>query len=195
MKEEAIDLKLALTIFLLNACYITLNTFRTMLVVRRQRLWAPLLAVLEEFVYVIALAIALKNINSPVNVIAYTVGFGLGIYLGIIIEDHVALGYVNFQVTVKIDNDDPLYQQNKKLPEDLRNNGYGVTETWGYGRDGSRLILNILAPRKADRRLMELIHELAPEAFVMVNEPTQMSGGFWSKEVERRFRKVTHKEK
>ncbi|MFC6254647.1 DUF2179 domain-containing protein [Secundilactobacillus hailunensis] len=188
-------MKLALTIFVLNACYITLNTFRTMLVVRRQKLWAPLLAVVEEFVYVIALAIALKNINSPVNVIAYTVGFGIGIYLGILIEDHVALGYVNFQVTVKIDNDDPKYQQNKKLPEDLRNNGYGVTETWGYGRDGSRLILNILAPRKADRRLMDLIHQLAPEAFVMVNEPTQMSGGFWSKEVERRFRKVTHKEK
>ncbi|WP_252904108.1 DUF5698 domain-containing protein [Secundilactobacillus silagei] len=108
-------MKLALTIFVLNACYITLNTFRTMLVVRRQKLWAPLLAVFEEFVYVIALAIALKNINSPINVIAYTVGFGIGIYLGILIEDHVALGYVNFQVTVKIDNDDPKYQQNKKI--------------------------------------------------------------------------------
>ncbi|ANZ61261.1 hypothetical protein AYR62_09835 [Secundilactobacillus paracollinoides] len=187
-------MKLAATIFLLNACYITLNTFRTMLVVRRQRLWAPLLAVLEEFVYVIALAIALKNINSPLNVIAYTVGFGLGIYLGIIIEDHVALGYVNFQVTVNINNDDKNYEQNKALPEKIRDHGYGVTETWGYGRNGTRLIMNILAPRKADRRLMTLVNELAPDAFIMVNEPTHMSGGFWSKEVDQRFRKATHRE-
>lgn len=188
-------MKLAITIFLLNACYITLNTFRTMLVVRRQRLWAPLLAVVEEFVYVIALAIALKNINSPVNVIAYTVGFGLGIYLGILIEDHIALGYVNFQVTVEIDNDSPSYEHNKKLPEKLRQSGYGVTETWGYGREGSRLIMSILAPRKADKRLMALIKELAPTAFVMVNEPTELSGGFWSKEVDRRFKKAIKKEK
>lgn len=182
-------MKLALTIFVLNAVYITLNTFRTMLVVRRQRLWAPLLAVLEELVYVIALAIALKNIDSPVNVAAYTIGFGIGIYLGILIEDHVAMGYVNFQVTLNIDNDNPKYEHNKKLPEMIRDHGYGVTETWGYGRNGSRLILNILAPRKADHRLMTLIKQLSPDAFIMVNEPTQMSGGFWSKEVDSRFKK------
>lgn len=86
-------MKLAATIFILNACYITLNTFRTMLVVRRQKLWAPLLAVLEEFVYVIALAIALKNIDSPLNVIAYTVGFGLGI-------DQIASSHLMLTVVV-----------------------------------------------------------------------------------------------
>lgn len=193
--KGALTLKLAITIFLLNALYITLNTFRTMLVVRRQRLWAPLLAVVEELVYVIALAIALQNINSPVNVAAYTIGFGIGIYLGILIEDRIALGYVNFQVTVEIDNDSPNYQRNKQLPEDIRNQGYGVTETWGYGRNGSRLIMSILAPRRADHRLMTLIRELAPNAFVMVNEPTELSGGFWSKEVDQRFRKAVNRDR
>ncbi|WP_243676661.1 DUF2179 domain-containing protein [Secundilactobacillus collinoides] len=76
----------------------------------------------------------------------------------------------------------------------IRDHGYGVTETWGYGRNGTRLIMNILAPRKADRRLMTLVNELAPDAFIMVNEPTHMSGGFWSKEVDQRFRKATHRD-
>ncbi|WP_125982441.1 DUF2179 domain-containing protein [Loigolactobacillus iwatensis] len=188
-------MKLALTILLLNAGYITLNTLRTMLVVRRSRYLAPLLAVVEELVYVIALAIALQNIDKPLNVAAYAIGFGIGIYLGILLEDRVALGYVNFQVTVQINDDAPNYQQNHDLPEKLRDLGYGVTETWGYGRDGARLILSILAPRKADKRLMQSIKELSPEAFVMVEEPTEFSGGFWSKEVDHRFRNVMKKKK
>ncbi|PWG00122.1 hypothetical protein DCM90_04085 [Levilactobacillus bambusae] len=187
-------MSLALTIFLLNTCYITLNTFRTMLVVRRQKFWAPVLAVVEELVYVMALAIALKNISNPVNIAAYCLGFGLGIYLGILIEDRIALGYVNFQVTIPINQDSPDYDKNRGLPETLRNSGYGVTETWGYGHSGARLILSILAPRSASKKLMSQIKNLSPNAFIMVNEPTELSGGFWSKEVSKRFKNAKNQD-
>ncbi|WP_283678989.1 DUF2179 domain-containing protein [Lentilactobacillus sp. Marseille-Q4993] len=180
-------MQLAITIFVLNALYISINTFRTMLVVKGHQFLAPLVAVVEEFIYVMALAIALQHIDSPLNIAAYAIGFGVGIYAGIVIEDKIALGYVNFQVTVQIDPTNPIHEHNEELPERLRELGYGVTVSRAEGRAGARLVLSILAPRKADRRLMEQIKNLSPDAFVMVQEPVQLSGGFWSKEVDRRY--------
>ena len=158
-----------------------------MLVVKGRRYLAPIVAVFEELIYVMALAIALQHIDSPLNVAAYAIGFGVGIYIGIIIEDRIALGYVNFQVTVQIDPTNPLHEHNEELAEDLRNKGYGVTVNRADGRSGPRLVLSILAPRKAERRLMEQIKEISPDAFIMVQEPIELSGGFWSKEVDKRY--------
>lgn len=185
-------MKLAITIFVLNALYISINTFRTMLVVKGHQFLAPIVAVGEEFVYVMALAIALQHIDSPLNIAAYAVGFGVGIYIGIVIEDKIALGYVNLEVTVQIDPTNPIHAHNEELAEKLRNLGYGVTVSRAEGRSGARLVLSILAPRKADRRLMEQIKEISPDAFVMVQEPVQLSGGFWSKEVDRRYHSTNH---
>lgn len=185
-------MKLALTIFVLNALYISINTFRTMLVVKGHQFLAPVVAIGEEFVYVMALAIALQHIDSPLNIAAYAVGFGVGIYIGIIIEDKIALGYVNFEVTVQIDPTNPIHAHNEELAERLRDLGYGVTVSRAEGRAGARLVLSILAPRKADRRLMEQIKEISPDAFIMVQEPVQLSGGFWSKEVDRRYHSTNH---
>ncbi|GAY73544.1 DUF2179 domain-containing protein [Lentilactobacillus kosonis] len=183
-------MQLAITIFILNALYIAINTFRTMLVVKGHRFLAPLVAVVEESIYVMALAIALQHIDSPLNIAAYAIGFGVGIYIGIVIEDRIALGYVNFEVTVQIDPENPIHNKNEDLPEMLRDLGYGVTVSHAEGRFGPRLVLSILAPRKADRRLMEQIREISPDAFIMVQEPVQLSGGFWSKEVDRRYHKA-----
>ncbi|EHL98375.1 hypothetical protein HMPREF9103_01615 [Lentilactobacillus parafarraginis F0439] len=55
---------LAITIFVLNALYISINTFRTMLVVKGHQFLAPIVAVGEEVVYVLALAIALDHIEQ-----------------------------------------------------------------------------------------------------------------------------------
>lgn len=183
-------MELTITIFVLNALYISINTFRTMLVVKGHQYLAPIVAVFEEFIYVMALAIALQHIDSPLNIAAYAIGFGVGIYIGIIIEDKIALGYVNFEVTVQIDPTNPIHAHNEELAEHLRDLGYGVTVTRAQGRSGARLVLSILAPRKADRRLMEQIQELSPDAFIMVQEPVQLAGGFWSKEVDHRYHHV-----
>lgn len=180
-------MQLAITIFFLNALYISINTFRTVLVVKGHRVLAPVVSVLEEAVYVMALAIALKNINSPINIVAYALGFGVGIYIGILIEERIALGYVNFQVTIS-DND--AYHD---LPDRIRALGYGITVTSAEGRDGTRLVLSILVPRKAQRRLMQNIQEMAPDAFVLVTEPIQLSGGFWNKSVDKRYSKKEQK--
>jgi uncharacterized protein YebE (UPF0316 family) len=65
------------------------------------------------------------------------------------------------------------------MAEDLRRNGYGVTSWIGYGRDGERLVLEVLAKRNSQKRLYRTILAIDPKAFVVTLEPKQLHGGFW----------------
>ncbi len=57
------------------------------------------------------------------------------------------------------------------LPNELRNLGYGVTHYAAFGRDGSRMVMQILTPRKYERKLMDTIKNLDPKAFIIAYEP------------------------
>ena len=66
--------------------------------------------------------------------------------------------------------------------------GYGVTHYAAHGRDGSRMVMQILTPRRYERKLMETVRNLDEKAFIIAYEPRAIHGGFWTKGV--RTRKV-----
>lgn len=101
-----------------------------------------------------------------------------GILVGLKIEEKLALGYLVVNViTSEIDKD---------LPKNLRDLGYGVTHGYQYGRDGERMTLQILTPRKYERKLIATIKELDERAFIITHEPKNINGGFWTKGVRRK---------
>ena len=63
-----------------------------------------------------------------------------GLLVGIKIEEKLALGYM--MVTVILPKTESM------LAKQLRDLGYGVTVTYGYGREGERMILEVLTSRK-----------------------------------------------
>jgi len=165
-------------IFLINVTYVTVNTLRVMLTMKGYRVYASLLAVIDTFIYVVGLGIVMDNLDNPINVLIYAVGFGLGIYVGLLIEDQLALGYSVVQAIIP-------ETSSLALIKDLRDKGFGVTVSEGRGRDGLRLKLEILTPRKYERELYRLIHDIEPAAFVITYEPKYVNGGFWSKRVRK----------
>ena len=78
------------------------------------------------------------------------------------------------------------------LRETLREHGYGVTQSVAYGREGERMVLEILSPRKNERTLYKLINQLEPRAFIISYEPKFISGGFWTKKVRKRNDAISH---
>ncbi|MGN5727474.1 DUF2179 domain-containing protein, partial [Acinetobacter calcoaceticus] len=70
--------------------------------------------------------------------------------------------------------------------------GYGVTQSVAYGREGERMVLEILSPRKNERTLYKLINQLEPRAFIISYEPKFISGGFWTKKVRKRNDAISH---
>src|SRR6266571_1334301 len=70
----------------------TLDTIRTVAIVQGRRLFAAVLGFFEALIYVCAVAKVLLNMNHPVYALAYGLGFALGTYLGIAIEQRLAFG-------------------------------------------------------------------------------------------------------
>lgn len=107
----------------------------------------------------------------------YAVGYGLGVLLGAWIEEKIALGYVTVKVICN--------QMDGGLANALRDKGYGVTSWVGGGRDGDRLVMEILAKRKNQKALYQTILALDPKAFVITVEPKQFHGGFWTRSIKK----------
>lgn len=159
----------------INVVYVSLYTLRMIFVIKGQKVLASLLSVVEVFAYMTGLGIVLQNLDNPWNFAAYCIGYGLGVYCGSRIEEYIALGYVTVQVTVDC--------VEIELPTKLRECGYGVTSWLADGKDGKRLMMQVLAKRSNERKLTKMLDKLCPKAFVISFEPKNFKGGFWVKRV------------
>jgi uncharacterized protein YebE (UPF0316 family) len=166
-------MSMIVTIIVINVVYVSLFTVRLMFVMKGQKVLASLLSVVEVFVYLIGLNIVLENIDKTYNLVAYCLGWGSGVYLGSKIEEWLALGYIAVQIIIN--------KEEMNVPNVLREKGFGVTSWVGEGRDGNRIVMQVLAKRSNEKKLMDTIEKIAPSAFVISYEPRYFKGGFWTK--------------
>lgn len=166
---------LMLIILVINIFYVTFFTIRMILTLKGRKYLAAFISMFEVIMYILALGLVLDNMDAFQNIIAYAIGFATGVIVGMKIEEKLALGYI----TVDVVSSNPDIEFTRKL----RNQGYGVTSWFSYGMEGDRLSMRILTPRKYERKLYETIKEIDPKVFIVSYEPTQINGGFWTKQV------------
>ncbi|RLQ90659.1 DUF2179 domain-containing protein [Falsibacillus albus] len=164
-------------ILLINIVYVSFFTIRMILTLKGYRYIAAFVSMIEVVIYVVGLGLVLDNLNQIQNLIAYAVGYGIGVIVGMKIEEKLALGYITVNVITK--------EYDKDLPKSLRDKGYGVTNWAANGLEGERMALQILTPRKNELQLYHTIKEMDPKAFIIAYEPKTIYGGFWVKAVKR----------
>lgn len=164
-------------ILAINIVYVSFFTIRMILTLKGRRYIAAFVSMFEVVVYIIGLGLVLDNLNEIQNIVAYALGYGIGVIVGSMIEEKLALGYI----TVNVISSNPDIEFTRKL----RDKGYGVTSWFAYGMDGDRLSMQILTPRKYELKLYETIKTLDPKAFIISYEPTHIHGGFWVKQVRK----------
>src|SRR5690625_2999131 len=172
---------IVIIILVINIVYVSFSTIRMILTLKGKRDLAALVSTFEVVVYILGLSIVLDNLSGVQNIIAYAVGFALGIVIGSIIEERLALEYITVNVV----------STNPELPftKTLRKEGFGVTTWTSSGMEGDRLSMQILAPRKQEIYLYKLVSEIDPRAFIISYEPKHIQGGFWVRQV-RKARKI-----
>lgn len=168
---------IVIIILVINIVYVSFSTMRMILTLKGRRYLAAFVSTFEVVIYIIGLSIVLENLEAIQNIIAYAVGFALGIIIGSKIEERLALGYITVNVI----------STNPELPftKELREKGFGVTTWKSFGMDGDRLSIEVLAPRKQEVYLYKLITEIDPKAFIISYEPKHIQGGFWVKQVRK----------
>ncbi len=144
-------------------------TVRHILVIRGRRVSAAFVGFVEIVIYLLALGLMLQQPHSALRIAVFGLGFAMGIYLGSLIEEKLAIGLRLLQVTV--DGHDTA------LVAALRARGCPVTTWRGEGLAGEKRILQVLLPRRRAAKMLAEIRAIAPEAFVIALEPNSFLGG------------------
>ncbi len=161
-----------LLIFVARLTDVSMATIRMIMVVKGKRVIAACIGFVEVSIYVVAIGKVLSGMDNPLNVLAYASGFATGNYVGIFLEEKMALGNIIAQVISDYEVE--------KLVEKLRNVGFGVTVIEGYGREGIRYILNVSLQRKHLSRLYQTVEEHDKKAFVTVTDARAIRGGYFA---------------
>jgi uncharacterized protein YebE (UPF0316 family) len=161
----------AFGIFLLRVGDMTLDTIRMLFVVRGRKKLAWILGFFQSLIFVVAISTVLANLTNPLNVIGYASGFATGNVVGMLIEERLAIGHIHITVM------SPL--RGAKIGENLRQNGFGVSELSARGRDGMVAILHCNVLRKDLGTAQTIILEADPDAVVTAEDMRPVQHGFW----------------
>ena len=156
-------------VFLARITDVTLGTLRIIFTSRGKRNIAPLLGFIEVFIWIVVVSQIVKSVNSITAYIGYAAGFAAGTYLGMKIEERLALGTLVLRIILPTGGDE--------MAASLRLAGYGVTIVNGEGSTGSVKLLYTVIKRKDLRLVADIIQQVNPKAFFTVEEVRSAQSG------------------
>jgi uncharacterized protein YebE (UPF0316 family) len=153
---------LPLIVFLARLSDVTLGTIRIIFVARGRKYLAPLLGFIEVFIWITVVSQIVRGAQNMVAYLAYAAGFAVGNYVGMIVEERLAIGTLMIRVILPRDG--------AALVECLRTEGYGATYVNGQGASGPVTLVYTVVMRKELAHVVALIQETHPRAFFTVEE-------------------------
>lgn len=152
-----------LVIFALRIVDVSLGTVRMILMVRGRRGLSAAIGFVEVLVWIVAVGSALQHLGSSYHVVGYAGGFAAGTYVGLVVEDYLAVGTVVVRAIIP-------NEASGSTAEHLRAQGFAVTEIDGRGRSGPVDVLNVVVKRAEAPRVVEAVESEVPDAFITVEE-------------------------
>ncbi len=161
----------ALIIFFARITDVSMGTIRMILLVKGHRKIAAVIGFFEVMIYLIVLGKVVGNINKPLLIIAYCLGYASGNFVGSKLEEKLSIGRLLVQIIVK--------EISCGIVDTLRNAGFGVTIFEGEGMDGSSYMLNVITERKKVRELKEIVNNQDCGAFLTTMDVRSSLGGYF----------------
>ncbi len=164
---------LYIAIFVGKTIEVSLDTLRLMLINRGKKLLSAFVGVIYVVIWLLIISSVLTDIaDDPIKVIVYSVSYGLGIILGSVFEQRLAVGLTSLQIV-------QTEAEAENLAHELRDNGFGVTILEGHSVDGTRReMIFVQLRRKSVPAAMKLIYSHAPNALVSTSDVRSLRGGF-----------------
>ncbi len=161
----------ALLIFIMRLAGITLDTLRTLLVMRGHKLWAWLAAFAQAFLFVVALTWVVAGAMHPLVIAGYALGYATGGVAGIMLERKLGLGYVHLRIISP--------RRGAAIAERLHEAGFAFTEVPASGRDGTVDFINCGVVQRQVPKVLEIVEATDPDAFVTSEVVRPMRRGIW----------------
>ncbi len=160
-----------LFVFAMRVTDMSLDTLRMLFVMRGRKLFAGALGAVQAAVFILAVGAALQGPLNVYTVAGYATGFGVGVVVGMLAEERLALGYMMFRIY------SPTH--GPEIAHKLREAGYAVTDFVAHGRDGRITVVNSVVARKDTQTVQAIVERTDPQAFITVDEARSLRHGYF----------------
>lgn len=162
-------LVLPLLIFISRVCDVTIGTIRIIFVSKGKKYLAPILGFFEVFIWILAISRIMQNLDNYVNYLAYAGGFAAGNFVGMLLEEKIAIGVMIVRVITQKPAD--------LLISKLNSLGFGITSVDAQGFKEKVNIIYTIIHRNELKRVIEIIKQYNPRAFFSVEDVRQVNEG------------------
>jgi uncharacterized protein YebE (UPF0316 family) len=160
---------LPILIVIARVCDVTIGTIRIIVLSRGHRYLAPLLGFFEVLIWITVIGKVMQNLHNPVCYLAYAGGFALGNFVGIIVEEKLAMGKVVIRIITS--------QDATQLIAGLRDAGFGVTNIPAQGGTGLVHVIFTVVKRGHIEDVEQMILKFNPRAFYSIEDIRYVSEG------------------
>ena len=168
---------LPVLIFFARVLDVSIGTMRIVFLSRGMRLMAPVFGFFEVLIWLMAISRIMGNLTSWVNYVAYASGFAAGNYVGMYLENRLAMGLLSVMI---ITPDDA-----SALVRMFKDRRFGVTQVAGQGAQGEVRVIYVIIKRRDLAQVSRMLAEHRPDAFVVVNDIRSAAGGVFPVETIR----------
>ena len=149
-------------IFIARIADVTLGTLRIIFISKGKKYLAPLLGFIEIFIWILAITRIFENLDNWTCYFAYAAGFAAGNFIGIVVEENIALGVELIRIITSKEATD--------LIRALRERGYGITYITANGSQGEVGIIYSIIKRSDLKEFVEFMKKLNPNAFYTIED-------------------------
>ncbi len=152
---------------------ITIQSLKTCMMVKGQRLKAAGLGFIECTIWGLVISTIIGTLGDNILLLLfYCCGYATGLFLGSTIENKIALGTSNLEIIANAES-------TQKITKYLGENNMGYTVFEGHGsKDKMNMVFIVLPRKEAARVLKDLRRECDNKLFVAVSEVSKYAGGY-----------------
>ncbi len=141
---------------------VSVGTIRIVYLIRGHKGLAASLGFVESLIWLVAVAQIMQNITNPLYYITFAGGFAAGNFVGLFIEEKLAIGNSIIRIITQREADE--------LIEALRNAGYGVTHVDAHGATRAVKIVYSVVKREQAQKVLRIVREHNPKAFYTIED-------------------------
>ena len=149
-------------IFLSRIGDVTIDTIRIILISKGNRIIVPLLGFFEVLIWIFAITRIFEHLDNWLCYVAYAAGFATGNFVGIVVEEKLAIGNELIRIITSRDASD--------LIGILREKGYGITSLNAQGSKGDVGIIYCIIKRSDLKDFIAFMKEYNPNAFYTIED-------------------------
>lgn len=160
-----------LLIMLARICDVTIGTIRIIFVSRGMRVISSICGFFEVLIWIVVISRMITGLGGWPSYVGYAAGFSLGNYIGITIENKLAMGMVALRIITNRSADE--------LIAHLKLDYHGATSIAARSATGEVRLVWAVIKRKDVEYYLDLIMQHNPNAYISIEDVRMLSSTYY----------------